>query len=174
MTVFVLSGFAATVSDVQSDIAALDSQVHTLDNLIKANFDTFTTLDLGTKLREIFRFRTEALKLITVFDKGTADIKTLPVPVSEIDAQSFITPFKEMEPLLTDNFNSIIMMIDDPLLSNVAIRALAKRDLNNLHTSKNAFINALIASAPASLVPDMTTLMDRIDVGFQAVLAAHS
>ncbi|KDR66620.1 hypothetical protein GALMADRAFT_80725 [Galerina marginata CBS 339.88] len=161
---------AATVADVQSDISTIASQISTLDNAITAFPAT------GGSLLNALAIHTDSTNLVTSVNKGTTDVTAVtPKPFSEADGKSILSAVQAFEPGILDALKEIV--IKKPAFQALplgGIPALVKQDLINLNASTFAFEAALIASAPADLIPTANSIKSTVDAAFATAIAAYS
>jgi len=165
----VTATFASTVADVLADISTIASQTSTLDKAITAFPAT------GGSLLNALAIHTDSTNLVTSINKGTTDVNGVPKPVSEADGASILSAVQGFEPSILDSLTQIV--IKKPAFQNLplgGIPALVKQDLINLNASTFAFEAALIASAPADLVPTATSVKAAVDAAFASAIAAYS
>ncbi|KAF8960436.1 hydrophobic surface binding protein [Flammula alnicola] len=164
----VIASYASTVADIETDIASIASQTTTLDNAINAFPAT------GGSLVNALAIHTDAVNLGTAIDKGTTDNVT-PTPFSESDGSTILSSVQAFEPTILDALTQIV--VKKPAFTALpigGIPALIKQDLINLNASTFAFEAALIANAPADLVPTATSIKTTVDAAFASAIAAYS
>ncbi|KDR66630.1 hypothetical protein GALMADRAFT_80675 [Galerina marginata CBS 339.88] len=166
---FLVSGTsAATIADILSDTSTINSQITTLDEAITAYPAT------GGTLANALAIHTDASNLINTVKKGTTDAVT-PKPFSEADGNSIVKAVKAFEPKVLDALKQLV--IKKPAFQALpigGIPALVKQDLISLNASTVAFEAALIASAPADLIPTANSIKSTIDAAFATAIAAYS
>ncbi|KAF8065384.1 hypothetical protein FPV67DRAFT_182139 [Lyophyllum atratum] len=175
----VISSFAAaTLPDVESHVAAISSQVATIDTLIRQYAKSGASIAQGLALRN------KGLTLIKTLNDAAADIKcdslktegrisdsTLSAPVSEANGRLILDDLKKIEPIISA---SHAFVVANKIMTTPGIRALFKSHLTNLHTSTTAFANTLMACAPENLKAEGMAVKNRIDDAFAKTFAAFA
>lgn len=95
----------------------------------------------------------DATTLNTTIASATTDVKAVPTPVAESDADTIIGDVEAFEPTIIDALTVIITK--KPLFDALplgGVSALVSSDLVALNASTSGFGAALIAAAPVSLL----------------------
>ncbi|KAF8201396.1 hydrophobic surface binding protein [Pholiota molesta] len=165
-----VSSYASTVANILSDISTISSQLTTLDTTI-TNFPA-----TGGSLTVALSIHSQAQTLDTSINQGTTDVtNVVPTPFSEADGNSVLTAVQGFVPTILDALNQIV--IKKPAFDGLpigGIGALVKQDLIALNASTVAFENALIAAAPADLVPTATSIQATVDAALASAIAAYA
>jgi len=155
-----------TVAQVEADIASISSQVTTLDNDIKGFPASGLVGALG--------IHTAAGNLETTLTTATTDV-TNTGAVSEADGTTILNSVLAIEPVILDALTQITAKQPSfAALPIGGIPALVLQDLKNLNASTGSFSAALIASAPADLKSEATTIETNIIAAFNKAIAAFS
>ncbi|KAG6914968.1 hypothetical protein DXG01_014167 [Tephrocybe rancida] len=166
-----ISSWAVTVAVVEADIANISTKLNALDTAITAYSPN---VGVGT-LTQALAIHTASTSLGTTIDSTTADVKTVPTPISDADAQAILSALSALEPTIDDSLTKIVARkAAFTALPLGGIPALVKQDLSNLNASTNALEAALIASAPASILTAANALKARINAAFATAIAAFA
>jgi len=161
---FAVSSFAATaIADIESDVAAVSSQVTKIDNLIRKY------VDVGASIPQGLALRSEGLQLIKMLDKATVNTNALRTPVSDSDARSLLVSLQNVEPVITGGHAFVVA---HKPFTTAGVRTLFRRNLANLQASTTAFSDALLRRAPANYVAEGTAIKKKIDDAFANTFAA--
>ncbi|KAF8157222.1 hydrophobic surface binding protein [Crassisporium funariophilum] len=167
---FAVTCLSTTAANVEADLAAISTQVTTLDNAITA----FPTS--GGSLLAALAIHTDAGNLGTAIDKGTTDTNAVvPSPVSESDGATILKAVQAFEPEILHALQQIILK--KPGFTSLpigGIPALVKQDLINLNSSTSKFEAALINSAPPDLKAQATAIKSAVDAALASAVAAYS
>ncbi|KZP17221.1 hypothetical protein FIBSPDRAFT_1047028 [Athelia psychrophila] len=155
------------VAKVESDIAAISTQVTSLDTAINAFPNT------GGSLNAALAINTASGKLVTAINSATKDVNALTPPVAESDADTIFTAVEGFTPTIVHALTNIIskkpsfdaLIVADHLVST---------DLGSLNSSTVAFEKALVAIAPADLKGNATALITKINAAFVKAIAAYA
>ncbi|KAJ7169262.1 hydrophobic surface binding protein [Mycena crocata] len=154
-----------TVAQVQADISSISSQVTTLDNDINGFPASGLVGALG--------IHTAAGNLETSLNQGTTDVKATGA-VSEADGRTILNSVTAFEPKILDALKAIATKRAAFMALPVAgIPALVLQDLQTLRSDTGAFASALVASAPADLKSQATSIQSTIDAAFATAIAAY-
>ncbi|KAF8891481.1 hydrophobic surface binding protein A-domain-containing protein [Gymnopilus junonius] len=166
---YVVAALASTVADVETDVQTISTQTTALDNAINAFPNT------GGSLVSALAIHNDAVSLGSAIDQGTSDVSGAPQPFSETDGSAILTAVQGFEPTILDALTAIVTK--KPAFQALpigGIPALVLQDLQNLNTSAFNFEAALIAAAPADLVPTATSVKAAVDAAFATAIAAYS
>ncbi|KAJ7152658.1 hydrophobic surface binding protein [Mycena crocata] len=156
-----------TVAQVEADITTISAQVTSLDNAINAFPNT------GGTLASALAIHSAATTLETSVNQGTTDVKATGA-FSEADGRTILTQVEGFEPTILDALTAIAAK--QPAFAALpigGIPALVLQDLQTLKTDTVAFSTALIASAPADLKSEATTISNTISAAFDTAIAAY-
>ncbi|THU93634.1 hydrophobic surface binding protein [Dendrothele bispora CBS 962.96] len=156
------------VPTILADISKISSQVTTLDNAINAFPDS------GGSLVNALAIHTDATNLVSSVNTATSDT-TANGAFNEADGQTILNAVQAIEPTILDALTAIAAK--QPAFAALpigGIPALVLQDLKNLDAGTTAFSNALIANAPADLVPQATDIQTTIGNAFDTAIAAYS
>ncbi|KDR66234.1 hypothetical protein GALMADRAFT_81133 [Galerina marginata CBS 339.88] len=156
-----------TVDQVQADIATISTKVTALDKAINAFPLT------GGSLIAALGIHNSAVTLIGTLKTATADVIATG-PLGEDDGRAVLSAVEAVEPIIDDSLIGIVAK--KPAFQALPIGglpALILQDLTFLKGNTSAFSDALIASAPADLVDEATTLRDDIVAAFDPAIAAY-
>jgi len=164
----VVAGLSATVTTVTNDIAAIASQVASLDTAI----NSFTN---GDQISTALGINTDSGNLVKAIQQTTTDVEAVPTPVSEADANTILTAVQNIVPAilksLTDISGKVATFKAVPIVN---APSLVLSDLKNLQTATDNLSTALIAAAPADLVTEANMIKGNIDAGFASAIKAFS
>ncbi|KAG6810822.1 hypothetical protein H0H92_010180 [Tricholoma furcatifolium] len=166
-----ISSYAATVAEVESDIATISTQLTTLDNDIN-NVDTSTTT---TTLEGALTVHDDAVTLGNTVDSTTADVESVPLPISDSDGQTILADLQALQPTIDNALSQIVVLL--PALEQVNLENLAglvQEDLANLNTSTFNLAAALIAAAPSSILTAAETLQSQLLASFATAINAYA
>jgi len=117
---------------------------------------------------------TDATGLVTTVNSATTDTKAAGA-FSEANAETILGDVQSLTPTILNTLTAIVAKkANFTSLPIGGIPALVLSDLQSLNTSVVSFASALIADAPASLVPNATTLKNTVASAFATAIAAYS
>ncbi|KAF8189788.1 hydrophobic surface binding protein [Mycena galopus ATCC 62051] len=155
-----------TVAQVEADIASISTQVNTLNAAINGFPASGLVGALG--------INTDSTNLETTLNTGTTDVKNTG-PVDLADGTTILNDVAAIEPNIITALKDIASKASDfASLPIGGIPALVLSDLKTLKTDTDAFSGALIANAPAALVPEASSIQAAIDAAFTTAIAAFS
>ncbi|GLB39774.1 putative hydrophobic surface binding protein [Lyophyllum shimeji] len=168
--------------DVHNGVADITS-IATLTSAFNNSVSEFPST--GGTVFQYLALHASATGMSTTIDLATADVKALPVPVSEADGQLILTAAATLTPMITDTLNNIVAkkaaFIALPfsiqvigMVMPVAVPALVKQDLIKGNASASALSSALVALMPADLVPAGSILKNQVDTAFAQTIAAYT
>jgi len=153
---------------VESDISAISAQV------TKLNDDITTFSSNPTSLADALAIHTDATQLETIINTATTDTNASPA-FSESDGNTILSDIETLQPLISNALTNLEAQHANfaklPLAGSVA---LVESDLNTLNTDTTAFENALVAKAPADLLPTASSVISEINGAFQTAIATYS
>jgi len=166
-TAYSLSLPKRDVSQVESDIASISTQVTSLDNAINAFPDT------GGSLTAALAINTAATSLTSTIKNATTDVQALTPPVDESDADTIFSAVQAFVPTIVDALTAIIAK--KPSFDSLIVAdSLVSTDLANLNSSTSAFEAALVAAAPADLQSNASAIIATLDAAFTKAIAAYA
>ncbi|KAJ3576360.1 hypothetical protein NP233_g474 [Leucocoprinus birnbaumii] len=156
-----------TTTDVLNAINRVSADTTNLDNLI-----TSYPLSGGTLLAAL-AIHTSSGTLGTDLGTATTTVKNNG-PVVHPDADTILSAVLAIEPIIDHALSQIV--IKKPAFAALplgGVPALVLSDLISLKAATGSFAAALIAEAPADLVPPGTALENRILAAFDVAIAAY-
>jgi len=158
-----------TVATIESDLMNIITQLTALCNALTAFPDS------GGSLVNALAIHTDAENLNTAVTTAISDIKATG-PVNENDGQVILMLIREIEDIVIHCvLNETVVKkpaFDELPLGDVS--ALVKSDLISLNASTSELEGALIGTAPADLVSQVTAIKTAIDAAFSTALVAYA
>ncbi|KAF8870126.1 hydrophobic surface binding protein A-domain-containing protein [Infundibulicybe gibba] len=161
-----------TVAQVEADIAAITTQAGALD---AATAELSSGISLTQALTIALNIQTNVGTLKSAIDAATADVKAVPTPVAESDAQTVFAAIQPLEADVLDGLNRLIAA--KPVLAGLpvpGVSGIVLQHLRDLQASTDGLAMALIASAPDDFKSPSNTIKVNIDNGFAAAIAVYS
>jgi len=158
-----------TVAAIEADLNTITTDVKKLDTDINAFPDT------GGSLLAALAIHTDATTLESDLNKATNDTTATPGPLSETDAQTILGLVNTVSPIIQDALSKIVAK--KPAFTALpigGIPALILSDLKTLNNDTMAFEKALVAIAPADLIPTANMIISQINAAFASAIAAYS
>ncbi|KAJ7613556.1 hydrophobic surface binding protein, partial [Roridomyces roridus] len=155
-----------TLAQLEADIATTLSELTSLYNQI----DDFPQ----TGLYGARKIDASVKQFIPTLNKCTADIKTLPLPISEADGNAILT---SLEPLQAPIFGALTDIIDKKAgfaaLPVPGFPAIILQDLKNLNVSVPAFWIELISVMPDDLKSPTQDILAEIVILYNNSIDAY-
>ncbi|KAF7373917.1 Hydrophobic surface binding protein [Mycena sanguinolenta] len=156
------------VATVEADIATLVRQVTAYDNAIVAFPPSNGSVD------DALAIHAEATTIINTLNTAASDVQA----VGEFSEDDDTAILSDIETSLSTVLSSLTDIVDKkPAFEALPIcgfQALFLQDLQNLQNASVGFGNALINTAPATLVANFTDLTNNIIAAYGPALTAYS